>query len=838
MENMAENPKTYETDLCCKGCNRVFSTLKDLQIHAITCVIPVRGASFSTVWSDIVNGIKKRNEEKGDTVSEGKVALPNSQPNSQDISEKYSKLVDPVATGANKNEAKNSQKNPATCNRCQRTFDSIKGLRIHSRKCDKTASSESNSKSCAKTKQPDQDVQPELFTQTTQEAGHERGSTQQNIAEITQDEVQPTGSFVWGNLNYTEVAQIGNSMYEEIVFWKKNLFKLPTGAAGKEFLREITRLLNLWIDDVKPMGEISLKMVMVMPAILLQKPSRKSTSRQHSEYLRKRLQLWRDGKFDELMVEARAIQNSAKRTARKDESSEHLAKTFANLMLRGKVHAALRLLDKHESLGVAKLSETTLEELRKLHPQAHEARAEDLMTGPKPFFDPVIFENIDESSISKAAIRTRGAAGPSGMDADGWRRILVSKNYGNVGKDLRKTIARLTKSLCTNEIIDESRKNSLEAYLSNRLIPLEKAPSGVRPIGIGEVLRRIVGKAIVAEIKPELAEAAGCLQLCAGQKAGCEAAAHAMRSIYEEEETDAVLLVDASNAFNSLNRKVLLNNIQYVCPVISTYVRNCYGKPSRLFIAGGEEIASAEGTTQGDPMAMDAYAMGILPFLSLIKPEEMPELMKHVAYADDLAGGSKLEMLREWWEKIVQNGPAVGYYPKPSKSWLIVKEEHRERAEEIFKNTGINITTDGKKYLGGYVGTAEGSASYVEELVDDWVEQLKVLTSIAKTEPQAAYSGFTAGFKHKMTYFIRTIPNLTATLKPLDEAVANEFIPAITEGHHCSENERKLLSLPVRLGGLGLPIFSELCEREYDNSQKATRKHIEKIQALWWVIRG
>ena len=80
------------------------------------------------------------------------------------------------------------------------------------------------------------------------------------------------------------------------------------------------------------------------------------------------------------------------------------------------------------------------------------------MSGPKPFFDPVIFENIDKNSISKAAIRTRGAAGPSGLDADGWRRILVSKNYGNVGKDLRNTIAKLTKSLCTNEITEESRK--------------------------------------------------------------------------------------------------------------------------------------------------------------------------------------------------------------------------------------------------------------------------------------------------------------------------------------------------------------------------------------------
>ena len=114
-------------------------------------------------------------------------------------------------------------------------------------------------------------------------------------------------------------------------------------------------------------------------------------------------------------------------------------------------------------------------------------------------------------------------------------------------------------------------------------------------------------KAIVGEIKPDLAESAGSLQLCVGQKAGCEAAAHAMRDIFAEEDTDAVLLIDASNAFNSLNRKALLHNIQYLCPPLSTYVRNCYGRPARLFITGGKEIESKEGTTQGDPTAMPAY---------------------------------------------------------------------------------------------------------------------------------------------------------------------------------------------------------------------------------------
>ena len=53
----------------------------------------------------------------------------------------------------------------------------------------------------------------------------------------------------------------------------------------------------------------------------------------------------------------------------------------------------------------------------------------------------------------------------------------------------------------------------------------------------------------------DILEAAVPLQLCAGQDAGCEAAIHAMRSLFAEENTEAVLLVDASNAFNSLNVK-------------------------------------------------------------------------------------------------------------------------------------------------------------------------------------------------------------------------------------------------------------------------------------------
>ena len=58
-----------------------------------------------------------------------------------------------------------------------------------------------------------------------------------------------------------------------------------------------------------------------------------------------------------------------------------------------------------------------------------------------PFVDPSIFANIDEATIAKAGMKTFGAAGPSGLDAIGWRHILLFRNYGDAGRDLRSSLA-------------------------------------------------------------------------------------------------------------------------------------------------------------------------------------------------------------------------------------------------------------------------------------------------------------------------------------------------------------------------------------------------------------
>ena len=157
-------------------------------------------------------------------------------------------------------------------------------------------------------------------------------------------------------------------------------------------------------------------------------------------------------------------------------------------------------------------------------------------------------------------------------------------------------MAALARSLCTSSVHPES----LSAFVACRLIPIDKSP-GVRPIGIGEVPRRIIAKSILKVVSNDIQEAAGPLQACAGHEAGCEAAVHAMNEIMSSEETEAILLVDATNAFNTINRQAALHNIGVICPAISTVLNNTYQTSVKLFVTGVVVVESSEGITQGDP---------------------------------------------------------------------------------------------------------------------------------------------------------------------------------------------------------------------------------------------
>ena len=95
----------------------------------------------------------------------------------------------------------------------------------------------------------------------------------------------------------------------------------------------------------------------------------------------------------------------------------------------------------------------------------------------------------------------------------------------------------------------------------------------------------------------DVMKAAGSLQVCAGQEADAEAAIHAVHEIFKDHATESVLLIQAENAFNAINRKAMLHNISVIRPIISTYISNCYNMSAQLFLIGVTEILFKEGTT-------------------------------------------------------------------------------------------------------------------------------------------------------------------------------------------------------------------------------------------------
>ena len=103
---------------------------------------------------------------------------------------------------------------------------------------------------------------------------------------------------------------------------------------------------------------------------------------------------------------------------------------------------------------------------------------------------PILFAAITRDSIRRTALKIEGVAGPSGVDADTWRRMLTSSRQASV--DLCDAVAACAIRIAT----DYLDPVSLEACTACKLVLLHKYP-GVRPIGIGEVMRRIIGNAIM-----------------------------------------------------------------------------------------------------------------------------------------------------------------------------------------------------------------------------------------------------------------------------------------------------------------------------------------------------
>ena len=136
-----------------------------------------------------------------------------------------------------------------------------------------------------------------------------------------------------------------------------------------------------------------------------------------------------------------------------------------------------------------------------------------------------------------------------------------------------------------------------------------------------------------------------------------------------------------------------------------------------------------------------------------------------------------------------------------------------------FDQTEVNITPDGRLYLGAVIGSPSYVENYVRSKVSSWCSLVNNLADFATIQPHAAYSALNHGLSSKWTYLCRTTPSISHLIKPRDEILP---VHSPSTGPHGepppNDTESALFALPAREGGLGIRIPSKQAQQEYQFS--------------------
>ena len=212
-------------------------------------------------------------------------------------------------------------------------------------------------------------------------------------------------------------------------------------------------------------------------------------------------------------------------------------------------------------------------------------------------------------------------------------------------------------------------------------------------------------------------------------------------------DCEAVLLTNSRNAFNSFNRRAALLNIHNLCPFLAIILTNCYQSDVPLFI-DDNIIFSSEGTTQGDPLAMVMYAIGILPLIHCLNRTSVHQ----VWYADNAAALGSCPQYNPGGRSFGVMVLYLDTMQSPLSLWLIVKREIEDTACSVFGDIDINVTSE-------------------------WVSRLEKFTTVAQTQPHVSFSGLIHGFFNKLVYLCRTTLGVCQHIHPLEDCLRRRLIP-------------------------------------------------------------
>ena len=355
-----------------------------------------------------------------------------------------------------------------------------------------------------------------------------------------------------------------------------------------------------------------LKWLMSLHDILLRMPPR--GGRRGRSVIAQRFAAWQDGDLAKLVKWwAKDREAAHLPMANRNGSDSAAVERAVHLISEGELSKAVKTL---ESDGLGNLCDPRVAaQLQANHPARKEALPDSLA-------DYDAFRRVTVDLAPTLRELTRHA----GTGVSGFRNEYLSALSQNFADVRARSVIPLLNSFADAYANAELPAWFYYAFTTVKLVaPIKKAAASedeapdVRPIGIGECLRRAIHSCVIAQCKEALGEHLWPQQVGVGVPGGISKLVFGARLQLEARPDWVVVKIDLKNAHNEIKRSAVmarLNESPQLRCLAPLFWASCAPSPEVFLAANGTQpggFESAEGMHQGDPLASAAFCAAIHP---------------------------------------------------------------------------------------------------------------------------------------------------------------------------------------------------------------------------------
>ena len=272
------------------------------------------------------------------------------------------------------------------------------------------------------------------------------------------------------------------------------------------------------------------------------------------------------------------------------------------------------------------------------------------------------------------------------------------------------------------------------------LVALEKnkpnCPPDIRPIAVGEAIRRLAGKCLCFMTKAKAHDFLAPFQHGVACQGGAEKIIHGLRSCVDEHwhEVDfAVLKIDLHNAFNRVSRQAVLNACALHIPELLPWSQWCYGQHPALWHSLGT-ISSEIGVQQGDPLGPLLFCLVLQQIiLAIAEDVDCESLLFHHWYIDDGVVAGPVAAIARVLAIIQESGPPLSLNINIAKCELFSSRDLSSFPEEMRRSNVPHF-----EILGAPIGDLVFCAKFVAQKQLEASKLLKELEAVGSFDPQVA----------------------------------------------------------------------------------------------------